>query len=65
MIPGKLKELLPKQKPKEELDEHYEKLELEKGDVPAMIIAAFLTFLPVLIVLMVVVYGVLWLFFIR
>jgi len=56
---------LPKKKTKEELDEHYDKVELEKGDLPAMIIAAFITFLPVLIVAMIVFYGVIWLLFSR
>ena len=56
---------LPKKKTKEELDEHYKKVELEKGDLPAMIIAAFITFFPVLIIAMVVFYGVIWLLFMR
>ena len=56
---------LPKKKTREELDEHYKKIELEKGDLPAMIIAAFITFFPVLIIAMVVFYGVIWLLFIR
>ena len=65
MIPPKLREILPKSKTKKELDEHYDKIELEKGDLPAMIIAALITFLPVLIVAMVVIYGIIWLFFTR
>jgi len=56
---------LPKKKTREELDEHYKNIELEKGDLPAMIIAAFITFFPVLIVAMVVFYGLIWLLFIR
>ena len=56
---------LPKKKTKEELDEHYKKVELEKGDLPAMIIAAFITFFPVLVIAMVVFYGVMWLLFMR
>jgi len=63
MIPHKLRELLPKKKSKEELDDHYDSLDIEKGDVPAMIIAALITFLPVLIIAMVVIYGLLWIFF--
>ena len=64
MIPRRLKNLLPKNKTKQELDEHYNKIELEKGDFPAMIIAAIITFLPVLIIAMIVIYGLLWLFLI-
>ena len=60
-FPDRLKLRLPKQKTKEELDEHYKNIELEKGDLPAMIIAAFITFLPILIIAMIVFYGLLWL----
>ena len=62
---GKLRSLAPPKKTKEELDEHYKNVELEKGDLPAMIIAAFITFLPILIVVMAVVYGLVWLLFLR
>jgi hypothetical protein len=65
MIFDRIKERLPKQKSKEELDKHYEGLELEKGDFLAMLIAAAITFLPVLIIAIVVIYGSVWLFFIR
>ena len=61
----RFRERLPKTKTKEELDEHYDKIELEKGDFAAMVIAAFITFLPVLIIAMVIFYGVIWLLFIR
>jgi len=61
----RLKSLLPKNKSKEELDQHYDKIELEKGDFPAMVIAALITFLPVLIIALVVVFGVIWLLFVR
>ena len=61
----RLKSLLPKNKSKEDLDEHYDKIELEKGDFPAMVIAALITFLPVLIIALVVVFGVIWLLFVR
>ncbi len=50
----KLKALLPKEKTPEELDEHYrqiEEIKLEKGDMPAMLIAAFLTLgIPALLI---------------
>ena len=61
----KFRARLPKQKTKEELDAHFKSIELEKGDLPAMIIAALITFLPVVIIAMAVFYGLLWLLFIR
>jgi hypothetical protein len=61
----RLKKLLPKQKTKEELDEHYDKIELEKGDFLAMVIAAFITFVPVLIIVLALFAGVMWLLFLR
>ena len=61
----RFKELLPKRKTREELDAYSEGIELEKGDIPAMIIAALITFIPVLIVAMVVIYGFIWLLMIR
>jgi len=59
---------LPGRKSKEELSKHYEEVEkagLEKGDFLAMVIAAFITFFPVLIVAMVIFFGLMWLLFIR
>lgn len=47
---SKYAKLLPKQKSKEELDERYDNIQLEKGDLPAMLIAALLVFGPVVIV---------------
>jgi len=64
-IPEWFKNRLPKKKTREELDEHYDSIELEKGDYLAMVIAAFITFFPILIIAMVVFFGVLWLLFIR
>ena len=63
-FPERLRKLLPKKKTPEELDKHYDGLELEKGDFLAMVIAAFITFMPILIIAMVVIYGLL-LFFAR
>ena len=63
ILPGRFKEILGKKKTQEELDEHYKNIELEKGDFPAMVIAALITFLPVLIVVLVVFFGALWLIF--
>ena len=62
-IPERIKSRLPKKKTKEELDNHFDEIELEKGDLPAMIIAALITFLPVLIITLLVVYGLVWLIF--
>ncbi len=47
----KLKPKLFKEKSEEELAKHYESLELEKGDLKAMIIAGFIVFMPLLLVL--------------
>ncbi|MFA5447484.1 MAG: hypothetical protein WC233_04340 [Sphaerochaeta sp.] len=38
------------------------KEELEKGDIPAMIISAFLVFTPVILLLIGIVWGLYWLF---
>jgi len=59
-IPGRIKDLLPKNKTQEQLDKHYDNVELEKGDFLAMCIAAVITFMPVLIIALVVVYGLMW-----
>ena len=65
LFSGKLKDKLPKNKSKEELDEHYENVELEKGDLTAMIIAAFITFFPILLIALTVLCGLIWLLFLR
>jgi len=65
MLPDRLREIFNKKKTKEELDKHYESIELEKGDFLAMVIAGIITFLPVLIVFLALFYGLAWLFFIR
>jgi len=62
-LPNRLKELLPRKKTREQLDEHYDKIELEKGDFLAMCLAAFITFIPVLIIALVVVFGLIWVIF--
>ena len=64
-IPGRLRERLPKRKSKEELDKHYESLELEKGDLLAMVIAGLITFVPILLIAMAAIYGLVWVFFVR
>ena len=68
LLPDRIRELYPKKKTKQELDEHYKSIEsvgLEKGDFLAMVIAAFITFIPVLIIAFVIFYGLLWLMFVR
>ncbi len=40
-----------KEKSKSELSEHYENMELEKGDLLAMLIAAIITFGPIIIII--------------
>jgi hypothetical protein len=42
---------LPRNKSKKELDEHYQQMDVEKGDMPAMFLAGFLAFGPILLVL--------------
>lgn len=49
----------------EEIDEKFRDVELEKNDTKAMIIAALITFLPVMVMLMVIFYGAIWLIFMR
>ncbi|HOC06186.1 MAG TPA: hypothetical protein PKN71_02580 [Bacillota bacterium] len=65
----RLRERLPKKYSEEEVDEHYRKISsvggLEKNDFLAMLIAAFLTLgLPLLLILAVI-YGSIYLLFIR
>ena len=64
-IPKRIRDMLPKNKSKDELDEHYKNVKLEKGDFWAMVIAAFITFIPVLIIVMVIVYGLMWILLLR
>ena len=64
--PRRLTEILNKYKKTDaEVEAYQESIELEKGDFLAMVIAAIITFLPVLIVVMVIIYGVIWLILIR
>ena len=68
MFLGRFTEIFQKlgrKRSKKELDEHYEGMDLEKGDFLAMVIAAFITFFPVLIILIVVIYGMIWLVMVR
>ena len=65
MLPERFKQAFKNKKTQEELDEHYNNIELEKGDFPAMVIAALITFLPVLLAALFVVYGLVWFLFLR
>ncbi len=58
----KYRSLLPKEKGKKELDRHYDDMELEKGDMPAMLLAALITFGPVVLAVVLVFIGVAKLF---
>jgi len=63
---SRFREVLSNKKTPEQLSAHYDKMEeldLEKGDFTAMVIAALITFLPVLIIAMLVIFGGLWLLF--
>lgn len=53
---------------KEEIEEYERKLkdtQFEKGDISAMIIAAMITFIPMMLVVLGVMVFVIWLFFLR
>ncbi|MCL2030608.1 MAG: hypothetical protein FWG93_03600 [Oscillospiraceae bacterium] len=62
---NRLRRVFERKKTQEELDEHYQNVELEKGDFLAMVIAALITFLPVLLIATVVIYGLFWILFLR
>jgi hypothetical protein len=64
----KLRERLPKSKTPQEIDEHYRRIEetgLEKGDLPAMLIAAFLSLGLPLLAMLGVFFGLIYLLFLR
>lgn len=68
MLFKRLLERLPKKKTKEELDEHFtkmEQVELEKGDLPAMLIAALISIVLPLVVVLGGFYSVVYLLFVR
>jgi len=64
----RLLERLPKKKTQEELDEHFSKMEqveLEKGDLTAMLIAAFVSIVLPLVLILGVLYSVIYMVLIR
>ena len=63
MFFSRMKALLGRNKTQKELDDHFNHIELEKGDFKAMVIAAFITFFPVLLIAMLAFFGLLWLLF--
>jgi hypothetical protein len=64
----RLRRLLPKSKSKEELEEHYRRLEnveLEKNDLMAMMIAALVTIVLPILLLIAAIYGLVYFLFVR
>lgn len=62
---GKFTKLSDVKKAESEFQETMENIELEKTDGLAMIIAAFIVFIPVVIIIITLLYSVCWLFFFR
>lgn len=60
---NKVKRVLDVEKTEKEFEEHMEDVELEKTDRPAMLIAAFIVFIPALLLVVVFFLFVIWLFF--
>jgi len=58
----RLQSLRQQKKTRGELDEHYKKLDLEKGDLPAMMLAGCITTIPILVLIGLVMLGILKLF---
>ena len=65
----RLRERLPKKRSKEEIDEHFRRIEdiggLEKNDFLAMLIASFLTIGLPLLAIFALIYGSIYLIFLR
>ncbi len=57
-----LQNIKKNQKSKKQLEQHYESLELEKGDLLAMFIAAFITFGPLIIIITALLVGIAYIF---
>ena len=62
---NKIKRVLDVEKSEAEFEEQMEGVELEKTDRPAMLIAAFLVFIPALLLVIGFFLLVIWLFFVR
>lgn len=60
---NKVKRVLDVEKAEKEFEEHMEEIELEKADRPAMLIAAFIVFIPALLLVVGFFLLVIWLFF--
>ncbi len=65
MALGKLWRFMKRYDEEPKVEPRDEKLSLEKGDLPAMILAAFLVFLPAALLILAIVVGLPVLFFLR
>ncbi len=65
MIKNRIFRILDVSKSEEDFRRRTAGESLEKGDLPAMIIAAFVTFLPTLLLLLGCFAFIIWLFFLR
>ncbi len=61
----KVKRVIDVEKAEEEFEERMEGVELDKKDRPAMIIAAFIVFIPTLLLVLGIFLLVIWFFFLR
>lgn len=50
---------------KHKRDRSDDKIHLEKGDLKAMVIAAFTVYFPALLLMLVIMFGIIWFFFFR
>lgn len=65
MLPRLKNKIKSRMKDEQELKEKFSDVEFEKGDAFAMFIAAIITFIPPFLICLLVIYGVLWLLFLR
>lgn len=65
LFPKKIRRVIDVEEAEKNFEKEFKKEELEKGDVPAIVIAALLVFLPVAILLTVVLIGIPYLFMMR
>ncbi|MFI3115859.1 MAG: hypothetical protein R3Y12_06955 [Clostridia bacterium] len=62
---NKISKVVDVEKSEKEFEENVEKIQLEKNDLPAMLISAFLVFVPAIALFVGTFVGVIWLFFFR
>lgn len=65
LFKGRIERLVNVEKSEEKFRKEIETVELEKLDMPAMIIAAFSVFLPAILLILGVFVFIIWLFFLR